>query len=121
MENFVINGTTYRARDIDFGFLVEMDKAGISIDNIMGVAAINCYMAYCSGLSEQQASNEINQHIIDGGKMDDIGNIYGQKIGESDFFRTLMGATQNEETAETSEPDSKEAPKKKTTKKSATE
>jgi len=121
MENFVINGTTYRARDIDFGFLVELDKAGVDLDNIMGVAAINCYLTYCSGMNEQQAANEITQHIIKGGSMDDLGKTYGQKVAESDFFRTLMGTAQNQGTEEKSEPDSKETTKKKTTKKSATE
>ena len=113
MDVFTINEKTYQARDIDFAFLVRMDKAGVPIENISGIAALNLYLSYCAGISEEQASNEISQHFIKGGNLDGIGQAYGEKMTESDFFRSITGATATE--PETEKDDSK--PTKKTTKK----
>ena len=85
--------------------------------DIMGMAAANCYFAYCSGLSEEDAAAEISQHVINNkGDFGDLVSVYGSKVNESDFFRALMGRTQNEEPETESSPVTEETTKKRTKK-----
>ncbi len=111
MDVFTINGKTYQAKDVDFEFLVRMDKAGVPIENISGIAALNLYLSFCAGITEAQASYEISQHFIKGGNLDGIGEAYGEKMTESDFFRSIMGTNQ------ATEPEESKTPKKATKKK----
>lgn len=93
MEKFTINGKVYFAKELDFEYLVMLDKNGVSVSNVTGVAAINCFLAYCSGMDETRAAKEISQHVINGGKLGDVVEIYAKKLEESDFFRALMEQT----------------------------
>lgn len=111
MEKFTINGKSYFAKDLDFEYLVMLDKNGVSVNNVTGLAAINCFVSYCSGMDETSAAKEISQHVIGGGKLADVVDIYAKKLKESDFFRALMEQTENE-TEEVEEKPQK-APKKK--------
>lgn len=109
MEKFTVNGKTYVLnRELDFSYLVMLDKNDIKVTNITGLAAINCFFQYVSGLTEEQASEEITQHVIKGGKLDDVINVYAKALEESGFFRTLMEQTTTgqENMAEASEEDS---------------
>lgn len=110
MEKFTVNGKTYFAKDLNFEYLVELDKHDIKVANITGAAAINCFFAYCSGMDEKQASDEISQHIINGGSLDDIVGAYAKALEDSGFFRALMEQTKKE-------PEKVESSAAKTTKK----
>lgn len=110
MEKFTLNGNVYYAKDLDFAYLVELDKHGISMENMTGVAALNCFVAFCTGKSEKEASNEISLHIINGGDMNDLTSIYVKKIEESDFFRAILGRNPESETE--TETVAEKAPKK---------
>lgn len=95
MKKFTINSKTYyMQKELDFEYLVALDKKGISVQNMAGVAAINCFLAYVGKMEEEQAAKEISQHIINGGKLDDIVNVYVEALNESGFFRTLMEQTE---------------------------
>ena len=98
MEKFTLNGKVYYAKDLDFAYLVELDKNGISMENMTGVAALNCFVAFCTGKTAKDASNEISLHIINGGDMEELTTAYIKKIEESDFFRAILGRNQESET-----------------------
>ena len=119
MAKFSINGRTYQAKELDFEYLVEMDKAGINVDNITGLASINLYLSYCSGMTEKQASSEISKHMINGGSLDELTQAFGEMVSESDFFRSIMGTNNEEETEEENPGEEKSKTKRKKT--SATE
>ncbi len=109
MEKFTINGRTYQAKEIDFNFVcllevegIELAKMGKSFMNILKV-----YAAYCMDADSEYAGSEINQHIINGGKLDDLTEIVSAKMDESDFFRAI---SKNEE--ETDGPSQKKTTKK---------
>ena len=89
MEKFIINDKAYFARELNFEYLVELDKRGIDVKHITGLAAVNCFFAFCSGMDETTAADEITKHIIKGGNLDEIIEVYGKKINDSDFFRAL--------------------------------
>lgn len=98
MEKFEVNGKTYFARDLDFEFLVTLDKNGVSVDKIAGLAAVNCFLAYCGRMPEEKASKEISEHMINGGTLDAIIEVYTKCLQESDFFRAVLGRVENEQT-----------------------
>jgi hypothetical protein len=118
MEKFTVNGKEYYTQDLNFEFLVMLDKNDIKVTNILGLAAVNCFLAYCGRFDEKTASKEITEHIMNGGKLDELTEIYGKALEESGFFRALLGNDESE--PETSGKDTTEAPATKK-KKSATE
>lgn len=97
MEKFTVNGKAYFVKDLDFEYLVELDKHDIKVTNITGMAAVNCFFAYCSGMDEKQASDEISKHIINGGTLEDIVGAYAKALEDSGFFRALMEQTKKEQ------------------------
>lgn len=117
MEKFEVNGKTYFARDLDFEFLVTLDKNGVSMEKIGGLAAVNCFLAFCGRMSEDKASKEITGHMINGGTLDGIVEIYTKCLQESDFFRAILGRVENEQT-ETAEDngETQETPRKRSKK-----
>lgn len=114
MENFTVNGKVYNAKDLDFSFLVMMDKADIDIEHITGLSAINLYFAYCANITENQASAEINQQFIKEGNISELTDAYVFKINESDFFRSIMGTNNQETEKETSSTTKKDTKSKRT-------
>ena len=115
-KNFTVNGKKYKAVDVDFLFLVHLDKCGVDMNAITSVAAVNAYFMYCTGMNEVQAAKEITEHVIANKEFpSELMNTYLEVIGESGFFRALMGADETSETEE--ESTSETAPKKKTARK----
>ena len=117
MEKFTVNGKAYFAKDLDFEFLVSLDKNGVALDKIGGLAAVNCFLAYCGNITEEQASKEISAHMIAGGKLDNIVDVYSKCLQESDFFRAILGRVEDEQT-ETAEDngETQETPRKRSKK-----
>lgn len=106
-ENFIINGKTIRAKEFDFNFVCELGAAGIDLNDIGKkiMPVVREYVAYCMGVDSEYAGNEINNHIINGGKLEELVEVINTKVEESAFFRTLGQAGE------------KEAPKRNTKKK----
>lgn len=124
LHRFSVNGKTYYGKEINFYFMAYLDKCGVSAENISGPAAINCYFAYCSGLTEMGAADEITQHTINNnGKLpEELINTYKTELEESGFFRSLstVEQTAEEETEQEADQTSEETTKAKRTRKSAT-
>lgn len=103
MENiFAVNGKTYRAKKFDFNMICNLEEKGLSIEQ-MGekpLSMIRAYFCLSSGLPEELAGNEIQSHILGGGKLDDISQAMSKEMEESDFFRNI-NPTEKEEVAET--------------------
>lgn len=111
MIKFTVNEKTYVLNEeLNFKFLVMLDKNDIKVTNMTGLATVNCFLAFVGNMDEDQASEEISQHVIKGGKLDDVYTAYKQALEESGFFRSLMeqAETGQKEVEETD----KETPKK---------
>ena len=106
-ETFTINGRTVRAKEFDFNFVCELGAVGIDLNDIGKkiMPVVREYVAYCMGVSSEAAGDEINSHIINGGKLEELVTVINDKVEESAFFRTLGQAVE------------KEAPKRNTKKK----
>jgi len=113
MSKFTVNGKTYFTKELTFEYLVALDKNDIKVTNVTGIAAVNCFFMYCSGLSEEEASKEITNHVINGGKLDDIIEAYSEALNESGFFRSLMEqAAERQEKVEPAEEKSQKKSRK---------
>ena len=99
-NTFIVNGVTYVAKPFDFDLVCELEEMGVTFERIdkMPMSLIRAYFAICADTDKEQASALIQNHMIKGGKLDDVTNAMGKEMEESDFFRAL---TQDEEQTST--------------------
>lgn len=118
MSKFTVNGKEYTGRELDFEFLLHLEKNDVPLSNISGMSAATAFFTYCTGMSEKAATKEITAHVIsnNGEFPTELIEVYLKYLEESDFFLALSrkGQQSEEETA-TEEP--AETPKKRTSKK----
>lgn len=92
MSTFTLNGNSVVAKKFDFNALCELDNYGVSIQDMTNkpFAFIRAYIAYSMGLSLDDAGNEVEKHIENGGKLDEMFRIINKELEESGFFRALQ-------------------------------
>lgn len=110
---FTINGRQYTAAEVDFNFICDLEDMGISIKsfNSKPTAVARAYFALCANVSKEVAGAELQAHMLKGGKLEELYEVLGAQIEESDFFRALNTTEEQEVTAN--------APKEKKTKSKA--
>lgn len=91
MNTFEVNGITCTAREFDFNALVEFDNYGISIQDVADkpFAFIRAYVAYCMHTDLEEAGKAINDHVVSGGKLDQIFEVINTEMEKSGFFHAL--------------------------------
>lgn len=109
-----INGKDYKEAEIDFNAVCELEDMGIKIFNLKGVSGAKiarAYTALCMGGADMLdvAGVEINNHIINGGKIETITDAFGKAVNDSGFFQALKATAEKGNT--TSE--KQEAPQEK--------
>lgn len=97
MKSFKVNGKTYIAKEFDFNMVCDLEDMGIKLEDAAEkpMALTRAYFNICSGLGKEFAGKEIEEHMINGGTLDDISAVMMDKMNDSDFFRHL---NQTEET-----------------------
>ena len=105
MKTVKINGNNYPILTLDVNMLCDLEDMGISISEIKGksMSFIRAYVAKCIGEDAETAGKELNQHFVNGGKMEDIMNVIKEVIDESGFFQALGKGQETETTADKSE------------------
>lgn len=95
-NRLTVNGKTYTARAFDFDTICDLEDMGVTIERInkMPMSLVRAYFALCAGIDTSQAAEEIQKHLIGGGKLDDISEAMAKEMDSSDFFRSI---SQNEE------------------------
>lgn len=90
-NTIVVNKRKYTAKEFDFNFLCELSESGIDIQDMRKkiMPSLRVYVAYCMGVDTDIAGEEINQHIINGGTIEDIANVFSEKAENSDFFQAI--------------------------------
>ena len=95
-----INGKTYQEAELTFNAICELETAGINIMDIRkgGLSILRAYLALCMGSigAIDVAGEEIQNHIINGGKIDDLAKAFGKAVEESDFFQALSKSEEKE-------------------------
>lgn len=97
MKAFEINGKKYTAKPFDFNLICDLEDMGVSLQDASSksMSMVRAYFALCTGMDKEFAGKEMEQHIIGGGKFDEIITAMSEEMEGSDFFRALN------ETAET--------------------
>jgi len=101
MKMFVLNGNSYPVKDMGVNMICDLEDMGISLGEMQNksFSFIRAYVSMCMGTSVEKAGREIELHLINKGKLEDVIDVIKGAMEDSDFFRTL---TQNkdEETSE---------------------
>ena len=99
-NTFTLNGVTYAAKPFDFDMVCELEDMGVSFERIdkMPMSLIRAYFAICASTSKEQAAALIQNHMVKGGKLDDVTEAMSKEMESSDFFRAL---SQKEESTST--------------------
>lgn len=93
---------------MDFNMVCDMETMGVSTKDMMErpFSAFRAYFACCAETSMDEAGVQINEHVINGGNLDSLGDAFRYEIEQSDFFRALgekeeekTGTSQNKTTA----------------------
>ena len=106
-NRFTLNGVTYTAKPFDFDLVCDLEDMGVTFERIdkMPMSLIRAYFALCANIDKVQAAALIQNHMINGGKLDDVTNAMSKEMENSDFFRSFQ---QGEEKTST---ESKRKPK----------
>lgn len=109
-RKFTVNKVTYIAKPFDFDMVCELEDMGVTFERIdkMPMSLIRAYFAICAGVSKEQAAVIIQNHMINGGKLDDITESMAKEMNESDFFRALSEKQEQESSTAPSKAKKKE-------------
>lgn len=96
MLNFVINGKGYIAKDLGFDAMCVFEQLGAPIELLAerGMSTIRAYFVYCSGLTTEEATEEIESHVMNDGSLEALSGAFAEKLLESRFFQKMMGQSQ---------------------------
>lgn len=95
MRTFTINNKRYNAKPFDFNIMCALEDNGVSMGEMFKkpMSLIRTYLSICANSDVEYAGLEIQEHLIGGGKFDEILGVIASEVEESDFFRAL---SQNE-------------------------
>lgn len=94
-----INGKEITAKPIDFNATIELNELGGDIYSFgtKPLAALRAYIAYCEGVSAEEAGREIEAHIIGGGDLSDLSAAFIKACDESAFFKAMIAKAKTAE------------------------
>lgn len=90
MKTIVINGKSITTKPINFEAICELEDMGFEVLSVRrrAFSSIRSAFAYHSGFSLDEASSQIEEHIKNGGRVEDF-TPFLEAITESDFFKAL--------------------------------
>lgn len=96
--NIKVNGKEYKTAGITFNTVCELEDNGIALADMAKkqTAFIRAYFAICAKISVEEAGNELEQHIINGGNFNEIIETIAKEVEESGFFRALTKKSETE-------------------------
>ena len=99
-NRFTVNGVTYTAKPFDFDMVCELEDLGVSFERIdkMPMSLIRAYFAVCAETDKQQAAALLQNHMVKGGKLEDITEAMSKEMENSDFFRSLQSKEETNST-----------------------
>ena len=99
MRTIQINGKKYQSAELTFNNVCRMEEmdAPITYGAKVSFSMLRAYLALCMNTSKENAGDELEKHIINGGNMDDLADAMNEAVENSDFFRKLQ-ETATEET-----------------------
>ena len=104
IKMFNVNGRSYKAKEFDFNLLCDLEEQGLSLEDIdkKPMSLIRTYLAFCGNITKEQAGREIEGHLANGGKFEDVVQAMSDQMNSSGFFRALSQEREETENTETS-------------------
>lgn len=90
-KEIVINGKAYHTKEITFNTVCQFEDMGIPMSEIeeKSIMFIRAYAAMCMDKKADQAGDEIEKHVMNGGSIDELADVLRQAVEESGFFQVL--------------------------------
>ena len=100
MKTFTLNGNSYPAKDMGVNMICDLEDMGISLGEMQdkSFSFIRAYVSMCMSVSLEKAGREIELHLMNKGKLEDVMDVIKSAMEESDFFRALQ-AEKDEKTS----------------------
>lgn len=88
---FTVNNKTYKAKEFNFNFLCDLEDQNLSLEDIdkKPMSLIRAYLAFSADITKEEAGLEIEKHLENGGKFNDVVDVMSAQMQESGFFRSL--------------------------------
>lgn len=93
MAQFTLNGKTYHPSELEFKDIRRMEKEfDVSFANMENktFSSITAFVAMSANVSEEVASQMIQEHVVSGGDFNDIVKAFGDAMKESRFFQAIQ-------------------------------
>lgn len=101
MVKVKINNKTYNVGELEFKDYTHMEEQGFSIVNAFSknqfMLIAMGFVCVILGCDRDYAETVIQQHVLGGGNVRDITSAFAEAVAESDFFRKMLGMTQDEQ------------------------
>lgn len=99
MRTFWINNKRYTSKEFTFGAVRKLENSGLSLTEIQSkpMTLASAYLAFCGNISMDAADEEIQEHVIKGGNLDEIFEVVTEAMNESRFFQALNKKTEEVE------------------------
>lgn len=96
-KQFTINNKKYNVLPFSFNTMCDLEDMGtpLQMAGKAPTSTLRAYFALCAGIDKDEAGYEIQQHILNGGTLEELSDVFGDELDKSDFFQAL---NENEET-----------------------
>lgn len=100
MATVKINQKNYEVPEMNFRHSKIMEQMGLPLEGMMDkkylFSAVSAFTAITAKCPPEQADHLIEQHILGGGKLEDIYQAYSQAVLDSAFFKKLLHLDEQE-------------------------
>ncbi len=93
----IINGKTYKLPEFSFETICDLEDYGVSLTNLTEkpMKTVRAFAALAIG-DTRTAAREIEEHIKNGGNLNDFIEEIQKSISDSGFFQSLVARTEAE-------------------------
>ena len=93
-----INGRKFKAAEITFGTVRKLHQLGVDFSNLGKDMLTLCsaYVQVSTRLSEDAVDELLQRHVLAGGSLDKILDVFQAELNESDFFQALAKTDKTE-------------------------
>lgn len=87
-----INGKTYKIPEMDFNMICDLEEAGVSILELdeKPISSLRGFLSVIGEMSLEEAGNEIQEHLMKDGSIDEIVTEVMLALVNSGFFQALL-------------------------------
>lgn len=101
MKTFKINGQEFNSVELDMNFFCDIEeKFGISKEQFLTdtLRTIRVYVAMCGDITLKEAGKLVEQHLINGNDLEEVGDIIKEEIDNSGFIKWITEGIENTQT-----------------------